>query len=481
MTLLAGTVDLATLRTDLDAQTATITANKKLGQLDQWVSLSIASCINTTNLLSRSVAWTQQDDAELRCIFLSVTDGTASRVVKAKLTVDNDTTPAATRFLADKTIEVSVTTIIGAASGVQTYTDATGTRVKLLRGVRYRLEIEVVTAATVTGPLQAAVQLRSIRRGGAGGPAFVPHALRSFSVVDSEAINQDLKQIARDIRDSMARRYTTSIQIVPVSIDFADTAVLREFPIRRRAAAALSEVIGVELVGTSVTAAVVATLTQTGDTRWPAITVTGEGADAEVYSSSGVPTTVDSNSVDEVFRLALSGAGTFVGYLVLHVRCDRWLQPGATPNSEFVPALLDATTSTAIATLNAQTTAIALGAVLDAAAASDCRCAIFVADDLAAGLSKTWIMPGGAGLTPIRLEVYVVAAATVTGRVTLVGGTTLNTDLVGTGITTRAQTGTASSLPAVGTDPTADTLTVTLKNQAGAADVLKIIAVLWFA
>lgn len=160
---LSGTVDITQLRTDLDANTSTLATSMAAGSKDHNHVLMLASlaAASPDPVAPRSIAWTQQDDQELRVIGLRVTDGTASRVVTVALTVDNgDTT-----FLLDQTVSTSITTIIGTADARVDYRTTTGTRLRLLKGVRYRLALQNTTGATtVSGPLLAFVQVRPYRR-----------------------------------------------------------------------------------------------------------------------------------------------------------------------------------------------------------------------------------------------------------------------------------------------------------------------------
>jgi hypothetical protein len=105
------------------------------------------------------VDFTAPDDLELRTLRCSVTSGTASIVVTAALTVtDGDTT-----YLLDNTVSVDVTSIVGTAHGnVDVRTTTNPIRVRLLRGVRYRLSISS-PSATATN-VSAALVLRTRRR-----------------------------------------------------------------------------------------------------------------------------------------------------------------------------------------------------------------------------------------------------------------------------------------------------------------------------
>lgn len=161
---LSGTITAADLNTNFDAQTATILTQAGQGQKDQTIELRLDTLADTDDASARSVAFVVPDDLEDRTIFLRVTDGTAGRVITGTLTVDNgDTT-----YLVDNTVSLSVTTVNGTVDSRPTsldLTDNTGTVLRLLSGVRYRLTMANTSAGTtVSGPLILAMQLRSFRR-----------------------------------------------------------------------------------------------------------------------------------------------------------------------------------------------------------------------------------------------------------------------------------------------------------------------------
>jgi hypothetical protein len=162
LTPFTGTITEAVLRSNFDDATATMLTNLRAGGKDQTVHLRLASLASGADLSLRSVAWTQQDDAELRILHARVTD-TAARAIGVALEVENGDTI----FLVDKTVSIAITTANGTVDTRPTSSDyrtVTGTRLRLVKGVRYRLMFTNTSGGTVGGPLQANVQLRSIRR-----------------------------------------------------------------------------------------------------------------------------------------------------------------------------------------------------------------------------------------------------------------------------------------------------------------------------
>jgi len=159
LTPFTSPISLTQLRSNFDDKTATLLTNARAGAKDQVVSLYLASLTSGASEFSRSVAWTQQDDAELRLLMARVTD-TGARAIGLALTVENGDT----LFLVDHSIALSFNTVNGTTDQRTDYRTTTGTRVRLLKGVRYRLAFTNTSGGTVGGPLIANVQLRSIRR-----------------------------------------------------------------------------------------------------------------------------------------------------------------------------------------------------------------------------------------------------------------------------------------------------------------------------
>lgn len=162
LTPFVGTVTAAQLRANFDDKTTTLQTNMRAGQKDHAKILRLASLLAGSDVSLRSVAWTQQDDQEVRVLNVRATDTGAGRVVTGTLTVDN----ADTVFLVDNAISVSITTVVGTADsrpGTLDLRTTSGTRIRLVKGVRYRLTLSV-DAGTCTGPILLELQRRTIRR-----------------------------------------------------------------------------------------------------------------------------------------------------------------------------------------------------------------------------------------------------------------------------------------------------------------------------
>lgn len=155
---LTNPITATALRADL---TAVLTSLAGIDGTGINVSLYCATLADTTALRDRTLAWTQQDDATLEYTMVRATDGTASRVVTAVLSVDSGDTI----YLGEQTISATVTTVNGTADTRTSYTTVTGTRVRLLRGVRYRMTLANTSAGTtISGPVIFAVQMRALQR-----------------------------------------------------------------------------------------------------------------------------------------------------------------------------------------------------------------------------------------------------------------------------------------------------------------------------
>jgi hypothetical protein len=156
-----GVIREVDLRINFDDKTETLTTNALAGKSDHVVTV-VRYALNTTDDISlRCVDFTPVDDYEVRVLRLTLDDSTASRTVTATVTVtDGDTT-----FLLDKTVSVSGTTVVGVAHANLDLRTVTGDRLRLLKGVPYRLTINQPSAGPVTRA-QASLVLRSLRRTG---------------------------------------------------------------------------------------------------------------------------------------------------------------------------------------------------------------------------------------------------------------------------------------------------------------------------
>lgn len=158
---LSGTITASALRTDFDQHRSTLATNARAGRKDQTRVLRIAAMTSATDLSLRSYAWTQADDHELRILYgRGTTDGAATLTVTLAVENGDDT------FLAEQTVTAAVTA--GGASTVDTrptatdYRTTTGTRLRLLKGVRYRLSVAV--SAANWSAITIGAQVRSVRR-----------------------------------------------------------------------------------------------------------------------------------------------------------------------------------------------------------------------------------------------------------------------------------------------------------------------------
>lgn len=159
---LNGTIEASELLNNYDDLTSTLAANAILGQCDQTIFVFVRSLVAATPLSQRTVAFTPQDDAEVRICYGYGTADAAGRLLTVTLAVDNgDAT-----YLGDNTVTATVTS---AGAGIThtrpTLTDlrtTTGTRIRLKKGVRYRLTVST-DAGTYTDAC-AGVQLRTVRR-----------------------------------------------------------------------------------------------------------------------------------------------------------------------------------------------------------------------------------------------------------------------------------------------------------------------------
>lgn len=474
LTASTGVISLAALRGNLDDKTATLTTAAAAGRKDATIPLRRATLADTDDVSVRSVAFTPQDDCEVRDLFVRVTDTTASRVITASVEVDDgDTT-----FLLDETISASVTTIVGTADSRPTSLDlrtTTGRRFRLLKGVRYRLILTNTSAGTTTGIAIAGLQLRYMRRGGTSGVPRMPFAFTAGANLDVDKLNWSLRRLSDDIARNLGRRYVRSMAIYEFDgVTNATAAAQRRFHVRRPAADGAVTIAAVEFVSYG-GAAVTATVT-CSDTDFPTLSVaTSATATTEVYTSSSTPVDVPSNAADVYFEVAYSGAYTVTrGYLVVHFVCDRGNQGDSfTP---YAPSLFDATSTGVGVLLDAQLTAAATSVAADTAADKDLRCETFVVRGLGIGGTAVHQLQSGAGRRIRRIELYVAAAVGENLRVQVTGGVLTLVTIVanGAGVGTIAVNGSGPGATATTLDDpmdSADDTTVTFSDASGAGTI----------
>jgi hypothetical protein len=154
-----STVTAATLNANFDDARAAITSQAVAGQIDLAIHHKSLLLAGTGTDVKDFVDFIPEDDYEVRVLRVYATDVTAGQVVTASVVVANgDTT-----FLVDQSITVSVTT--GASTVVQASADfrtVTGTRVRLLKGVPYRLKLSRDTGTI--DEARAMLLVRTIRR-----------------------------------------------------------------------------------------------------------------------------------------------------------------------------------------------------------------------------------------------------------------------------------------------------------------------------
>lgn len=153
-----GTVDAATLNANFNDAVAALQSQATTNQRDCPIFLKIKN-LTTPSTTVDYIDFTPTDDWGLTALRVYATDATAGQIVTATLTVSNgDTT-----FLCDQTITKSVTTTAGGVvQATADYRTVTGIRVRLLRGVPYRLKL--TTDSGTIDEARAIVLVRAIAR-----------------------------------------------------------------------------------------------------------------------------------------------------------------------------------------------------------------------------------------------------------------------------------------------------------------------------
>lgn len=165
-----GDILASDLNDDFDAYTATINDQAIDGQKDSSIVLHLEGLAGSQPVYVGSIVWTQMDDQELRIMWLRSKDTNAA-AISATLTVDGaNARNGNARFLTDFVFRIDQTTGVSLLTPVDSrdsdeadYRDPEGTRIKLLKGVRYRLAVQNETAFVIN-QIEAGIQLRTVRR-----------------------------------------------------------------------------------------------------------------------------------------------------------------------------------------------------------------------------------------------------------------------------------------------------------------------------
>lgn len=471
---LSGTITAAALQAEFQAIATLIDTSHVFDIGDFNVPLRLATLADTTTERDRSIAFTPQDDYEVRGLFLRVTDsGGAGRVVTASLTQAD----GITSYLLDKTISVSVTSIAGTVDSRPTGLDlrtTTGTRIRLVKGVRYRLSALCSTVGTVTGPVEVWLQLRSVRRGDTAFLSCVPHRFADGGVLDGDRIGDNIRTLRDEVARSQARRRVHSFHVIDFDgVTNTSAQVLREYA--QRMVTAGSDYRQIEAFELVIYATDAVTWTATpSETASPAVSAVGDGATVEVLKRSAHPFPVDDAAADNTITLAASAASTITrGYLVVHESSDRYMQDGLGQLDQVV-YLPTAAETNPVGAINTSLTNIDAAVDESIAKTQDIRYEL-VSARAVSGTSVTWRLPSGLR-NLVSVQGWAVGPAAHTARIAVNGN---NLDIGTTGSTNRVY---GEAAPAVNppndpTDTTDDTLVV-LSRQAGASPIDLIVALI---
>lgn len=237
---------------------------------------------------------------------------------------------------------------------------------------------------------------------------MMPHRYLNAQNLDMERINDDLEAGARDVNRNLDKRYTYSTLRFPLDgmTQVEGGGVQCRVSIRRPGVSNVVEISAVEI---SVYASGTATWTLScSDATWPSMSVVAAGASVEAFAISDSQVSVTSSSGDLNFTIGASAASTIAaGSITLYLRCDRGNQ-GAS-HAGYTPTLVDSTTATAGAILDAQLTNLATAVTTDGANNKDLRASLFLVRNLPSGSSVSMHMPSGA-VRIMGMTAYITAA-----------------------------------------------------------------------
>lgn len=239
---------------------------------------------------------------------------------------------------------------------------------------------------------------------------IVPRAMWDDGNLDVEAVNENLRGIARNIRRNLDLRYSTTSYVINLDgLQSSAALAARKFFLMGNL-----QVVGISFV-VYAGAGAVWSLSSTSEPTWGGVSLTTEGDtnEVEVETSEAMPATAG-----DITIACTSGSGTITrGHIIVTVLCDRG-QQGAASFAGYTPTLFSTTTSTAGATLDTELNNAAAAVAQDTGAQSDLRVMHYLARSLAPSQTVTWTVPSGkrtgAGANALQLFLSSNAAATVT-------------------------------------------------------------------
>lgn len=269
--------------------------------------------------------------------------------------------------------------------------------------------------------------------------AYTPNRFLAGAVVDAEVVNDNLRALASRSKRNQGARYTYSCLTFPLDgIVNTDGVAVRSFvvDVPSTIAGFKFTVDAVELV---VCAASGATwVLSSSVSTWPGCSVVTVAATTEASAICSQPIDVDGSPSSVTFTVSSSASSTIArGYLVVHLRTNRYVQPNAVA-TEYVPTLLSATSSTAGTVLDTELNALATAVANDAAATYDLRAEVVCLRNIAAGVTYTFSLPNGAGRTALQTTICASGAAAANVNVTVTGATVAAMTCTGTGNTVTA-------------------------------------------
>lgn len=304
--------------------------------------------------------------------------------------------------------------------------------------------------------------------------AYTPNRFLAGAVVDAEVVNDNLRALASRSKLNQGARYTYSCLTFPLDgVVNTDGAAVRSFVV-----AVPSTIVGftfsVESVELVVCAASGATWSvDIGSVAWPGCSVATAGATTEASAicskqidvSSSVTFTVSSATASTITR----------GYLVVHLRTNRYTQPNAV-STEYVPTLLSATSSTAGTVLDTELNALATAVANDAAATYDLRAEVVCLRNFSSGV-YTFSLPNGSGRVALQTTICASGAAAANVNVTVTGAAVAAMTCTGT-----ANTVTTTRVQSSGTNAPftlASDTTVAMSFTVGTVSV--VYAIIWWS
>jgi len=338
MTISSGqTITAANLDAACESNITALTTAAQARAKDFQIGLEVEA-LATTGIIEalRSVEFVPEDDMELRTVAAQVrtSDTTPSTTTVTLEIVTDDAGTADDEYMLEETVTASVThSAAGTHDARTSYELATGTKIFLLKGIRYRLIVS--TSAGTHTKVQFWLTARVKTRPRTGLP-WKAWDFRTAATLSPHELNTALEKLKGDLDRDIDSRWTYSHYVVPFR-QYIDETDNDEIGTVRIESPYPYDIVGVDAYLCSATApwtVSMSSVTSETNTFTATATATPHCGRTQNRTILAVP-----HSEEMVYTVTAGTAATLLGgYLVVYIRHDRHLgsngvKPSWTPTT----------------------------------------------------------------------------------------------------------------------------------------------------